>query len=331
MEQRLHESDDRADGDYLLESYDLLACSLFHQGLFAEALDQAEHGLALYTPDEAHTLLATFGEEPEVQYQGWAALALWFLGFPDRALERAHLGLQLAQDHLYSLASAQMLTAWIHQCRQDVALTRQWAESSMALATQQGFGYRVAVSRVLRGWALAAQGEGDQGIAELRAGLQGCLAAGARIDQPYFLALLAEACSRAGRVAEGLQALDEALALVRNSRRFFYEAELHRLRGTLLLQTGAADAAGQAVACYREGVAVAQRQNARSLELRAATSLSRLWRDQARGAEARALLAAVLGQLTEGFTTGDYLAATTLLAECGGTPGGAGVRPAPAE
>ena len=83
------------------------ACSLFHQGLFSEALDQAEQGPALYAPDEAQTLLATFGEEPEVQYHGWAALALWFLGYPDQALERAHTGLRRAQDHLYSLASAQ--------------------------------------------------------------------------------------------------------------------------------------------------------------------------------------------------------------------------------
>jgi predicted ATPase len=253
------------------------------------------------------------------------------VGFPAGALARAHLGLQRAQDHLYSLASAQTMTAWIHQCRQDTALTRQWAESTMTLATEQGFGYRVAVGRVLRGWSLAAQGEGDGGIAELHAGLQGCLAAGARIDHPYFLALLADACSRAGQVKEGLQALDEALALVQGSRRFFYEAELHRLRGTLLLQTGAADAAAQAEACYREAVAVAQRQCARSLELRAATSLGRLWRDQARAAEARTLLAATLGHLTEGFATPDYLAATALLAECGGAPGGAGVRPTPAE
>jgi len=321
----------RRNDDFLLESHDLLACSLFHQGLFTQALDQAEHALALYTPDEAHTLLATFGEEPEVQCYGWSALALWFLGYPDRALERAHTGLRRAQDHLYSLASAQTLTAWIYQCRLEYELTRQWAEATIALATTQGFSYRVGVGRVLRGWALAAQGRSRDGISELRAGLAACFAAGARIDHPYFLALLADACGRDGQAEEGLRALDEALALVRDSRRFFYEAELHRLRGALLLQAGAPDARQQAEVCYREALELARRQNARSLELRAATSLSRLWRDQARVADARGLLAETLGQFTEGFATGDYQAARTLLDELTRAQGSGLAQGAPAE
>jgi adenylate cyclase len=289
--------------------------------LFAEALDQAEHGLALYTPDETHALLATLGEEPEVQYHGWAALALWFLGYPDQALERAHAGLRRAQDHLYSLASAQTQTAWIHQCRGEYELTRQWAEAIIALATTQGFPYRVAVGRVLRGWGLTALGQSQEGIAELRAGLAACAAAGARIDLPYFLALLADAYRRDRQAEEGLRALDEALALVQDSRRFFYEAELYRLQGALLLQAGGPDARPQAEASYRQALDLAQRQHARSLELRAATSLSRLWREQARAVEARALLAATLGQFMEGFRTRDYQAARILLDEVGGAPG----------
>ena len=317
MARRLRAPDRQQDGDFLLESHSLLACSLFHQGLFTEALDRAEHGLALYSPDEAHTLLATWGEEPEVQYHGWAALALWFLGYPDRALERAHTGLRRAQDHLYSLASAQTQTAWIHQFRLEYELTRQWAEATIALATTQGFPYRVAVGRVLRGWALAALGQHREGIEDMGAGLAGCLAAGARMDHPYFLALLADAYSRDGQTEEGLRALDEAQALVRNSRRFFYEAELHRLRGVLLLQAGAPDARQQAEVCYRDALEVARRQDARSLELRAVCSLSRLWLDQARAAEARSLLAETLGRFTEGVTTGDHQAGRALLDELG--------------
>ena len=331
MEQRLRASDRQQDGAFLLESYSLLACSLFHQGLFAGALDRADHGLALYTPDEPHALLASFGEEPPVQYHGWAALALWFLGYPDQALEHAHTGLRRAQDHLYSLTSAQMLTAWIHQCRQEIGLTRQWAEATIALATTQGFPYRVAVGRVLRGWALAAQGQRQEGIGDIRAGLEACLAAGARLDHPYFLALLADACRRDGQIDEGLRALDEALALVRESRRFFYEAELYRLRGALVLHNGAPDAEQQAERYYGEALDLARSQSARSLELRAATSLSRLLRDQARGAEARSLLAATLDHFTEGFATGDYAAATALLGELGGAPGAALAPGAPLE
>jgi adenylate cyclase len=299
--------------DYLAESCDLLACSLFHQGAFAAALQRAEQGLALYQPERQYALIAAFGEDPGVQNHGWAAFSLWFLGYPDRALERAHTALRLAQTHVYSLALAQGQTAWIHQFRREPRLTREWAEASLALATTQGFPYLRANGMVLRGWALAASGEHAAGIAQLQEGLVCCRETGAMIDHPYFLALLAESYSYAGESTPGLAAVDEALTLVRNSRTFFFEAELHRLRGTLLLQTNDASMQEAAEASYMEALALARRQGARSLELRAAIDLGRLWRMRGRSTEAHQLVRETSAGFTEGHDSGDLQAASELI------------------
>jgi adenylate cyclase len=322
MEQRLRLPGDRPDGDYLLESYDLLACSLFHQGAFGEALDQAERGLALYDPDRQYALIATFGEDPGVQCHGWAALSLWFLGHPDRALERAHAGLRLARSHLYSLACAQVQAAWIHQCRLEDGPVRQWAEAAVALASEQGFPYFHAVGRALRGWALAVQGQPDAGIAELREGLAACRAIGAMIDYPYLLALLAEASGRAGRVDEGLDAVAEGLTTLADGRSFFYEAELHRLRGALCLQAGGRDAADEADASFARALDIARRQRARSLELRALISRSQLWRRLGRGSEAWSALATACDWFADGEQTPDLTTARALIDELHGAPSG---------
>ena len=174
-----------------------------------------------------------------------------------------------------------------------------------------------------RGWALAAQGQSQTGIAELRAGLAGCEAAGARLAHPYFLALLADACSRGAEVEAGLHVLDEAEALLHQSRRFFYEGRDPPSAGDAAPPVRRAGRLGRGPrACYRQSLAVARRQQARTLELRAATSLSQLWRELARAAEAPSLLAATLGSCPEGFTTVDYQAASALLAELEGEQDG---------
>lgn len=319
MEQRLSLPNNPQAGDNLIESYDLLACSLFHQGNFAQSLDQADYGLKLYNPEQQYALIAAFGEDPGVGCHIWASLSLWFLGYPDQALERAHLALRLAHDHLYGLANAQVQLACIHQCRREEQPTRQWAELAIALATAQGFPYRVAVGTMLRGWALAAQGQPEAGIAQLRTGLAACRASGALIDYPYFLALLAETFGRVGQFEEGFVALSGAMAIVRSSRAFFYEAELHRLKGVLLLQADPRANDAEAEANFWQALDVARRQQAKALELRAATSLCRLWQQQGKVNAARALLADVYDWFTEGFETLDLREAQALLAKLGDT------------
>jgi pimeloyl-ACP methyl ester carboxylesterase/predicted ATPase len=310
--------DRRKGRELVVESYDLLACSLYHQGSFTTALDQAEQGLSLYDPQQRYTLIARFGENPGVRCQIWSALSLWFLGYPDQALDRARLAVNKAQEHLYSLAHAQTQLACVHQLRREPQLAQQYAEMAIAVATEQAFPYRVADGRILQGWAIAVQGQVEDGIQLVHAGLDICRTMGAMLDYPYFLALLADACSRAGRVDEGLIALAGAQAMVLNSRSFHYEAELHRLKGDLLLQTSRASKNDDAEECFAEALAVARRQGAKSLELRAAVSLGRLWREQGKAAQARQMLSEIYGWFTEGFDTVDLKEAKALLKDLGG-------------
>ena len=184
----------------------------------------------------------------------------------------------------------------------------------MALASAQGFPQSLALGRLHQGWALAAQGQGVEGIAQLRQALAAWQAMGAEMYQPWYMAALAEAYGNYGQPEEGLRLLTEALAMADNNREGFFEAELYRLQGELWLRQTLPDAA-QAERCFRQALAVSRRQQAKSWELRAATSLARLWQQQGKHAEAHELLAPIYGWFTEGFDTADLQEAKALLAE----------------
>ena len=188
------------------------------------------------------------------------------------------------------------------------------AAAAMTLATEQGFAQWVARGTVLHGWALAMQGQGEAGLAGMRQGLAAELATGSTLLRPYFLGLLAEAYGAGGHPDEGLAVLAEALAVLDTTEVRFYAAELYRLKGALLLQQAVPDAA-QADACFHQALDVARQQQAKSFELRAATSLARLWQSQDKRQEAYDLLAPVYGWFTEGFDTADLQEAQALLEE----------------
>jgi predicted ATPase len=181
--------------------------------------------------------------------------------------------------------------------------------------TEQGFGQNLANATFTRGWALAAQGQHEEGMTEMRQGLVSRQALGAGITLAEYSARLGEAYGRIGQAEEGLHLMAEALVVVDNDR--WYEAEVHRLKGELLLRQAVPDAP-QADACFQQALAVARRQQARSWELRAAMSLSRLWQQQGKLAEARQLLAEVYGWFTEGFHSPDLQEAKALLEELPG-------------
>ena len=165
-----------------------------------------------------------------------------------------------------------------------------------------------------RGWALALQGQGEEGIAQIRQGIATCRATGAEVVVPYFYTMLAEASAHLGHPADGLQALAEAHALVEQHEERWWEAEVCRLRGVLLLQQPGTSQA-EAETCFRQALDVARRQEAKSLELRAAMSLGRLWQQQVKWTEAHELLAPIYGWFTEGFDTADLQEAKALLEE----------------
>jgi adenylate cyclase len=188
------------------------------------------------------------------------------------------------------------------------------AEALTELCREQGFALLLAGGLVLHGWSLARLGRAEEGIGEMRQGLADWQATGALSHRPFHLALLAEALAGESRLKEGMTSLDEALALCSARGEEFYAAELHRLRGSLLLGQGPEPPPrAEAEAGFRRALDLARHQGAKSLELRAVVSLSRLCSGQGRGAEARSMLAECRGWFTEGFDTSDYQEAGALL------------------
>jgi len=194
----------------------------------------------------------------------------------------------------------------------DVATACACSNDSVELASEHGFPYWAAFGRILQGWAVAQTGQATTGIADIRDGLAASEATGTRVRAPLFLTLLAEALALAGKVEEGLATLDEALAKAVASGERGWDAEIHRLRGELTGRLPYPDPA-KAEDSFRTALAIAREQGTRGYELRAATSLARLWREQGRRAEGRDLLTPLYGWFTEGFDTADLKEAKRLL------------------
>jgi predicted ATPase/DNA-binding SARP family transcriptional activator len=273
-----------------VEGAELLACALFHQGAFTRALEHADRGATLEQAGaDAHytTFPATLGDNAGVSCHDWAALSLWFLGRMGEASRRAARALELSQEpgRAYSAATARAQLAALHACRGEPEAALRWAQATIDAGRERGFAYRVAMGRVLRGWARAGTGD-REGAREIACGIEASRATGARFEDPFYLGLLADAHRRGGSHEAGLVAVGEALETATRERAHYYDAELHRLRGELLR------AAGEPwEEALREALAVARRQGARSLELRAAISLARALAGGERAAEGLTALA----------------------------------------
>jgi predicted ATPase len=222
------------------------------------------------------------------------------------------LTLAQALAHPFSLAVALDYAAMLHQFRRERYAIHERAGAAIGLCAEQGFAYYLAWGTTMQGWAQVAQGQDVEGLAQMRHGLAALRATGASLRLPYYLALLAEACGRTGQASEGLSLLAEALAQAHKTGESWTAAELHRLKGELLLSVSA-DNHTEAEGWFHQALAIARRQQAKALELRAAMSLSRLWQQQGKRAEARELLASIYGWFTEGFDTADLQEAKALL------------------
>jgi predicted ATPase len=283
-------------------------------GALPAARQHLEAGIALYTPDQRRALVFRMGVDPGVACRSYAAWTLWLLGYPAQALARLHEALALAHalSHPLSLAVARCFAACVSQLRRDVPAVHAHAEVTVAFSTEQGFPQWAARGRSLRGWALALQGQGEEGLAQVCQGIAAYRAIGAAVFVPYLCTVLAEVADHLGHPEDGVQALAEAHILVEQQEERWWEAEVARLRGVLLLrQTGTPPA--EAETCLHQALDVARRQEAKSLELRAAMSLARLWQQQGKRAEAHALLAPIYHWFTEGFDTADLQEAKALL------------------
>jgi predicted ATPase len=302
----------------LVEAHYALGVTFFWLGEFVSAREHLEQGIVHYDPQRHQAHLALFGQDAGTVCLCRVAPVLWYLGYPDQARARGQEALSLARElaHPYSLAYVLLWIAVLYNHRREVQETQELATTATALSTDRGFPFWSTQGAILQGWALAAQGQGAEGMAQMHAGLVALQATGTGVFRPYYLGLLADAYGKMGQGREGLTLLDEALALVQKTGERWPEAELHRLKGELLLhaECGMRHVEMTAEACFQQALDIARRQHARSLELRAAMSLSRLWQRQGKRMEAHQLLAGIYGWFTEGFDTADLLEAKALLA-----------------
>jgi len=331
-EQLLALAERQLDTSLRLVAHWALGQTLLFQGALVPARARLEHGIALYKPQEHYALSvrAGFPGDLGVFCRCFAAHTLWHLGYPDQALRHIREALSLAEvlAHPFSRALALAYAAMLYQFRREQRLAQEAAETAITLCQEQGFSYYLAWVTIMKGWALTAQGPSEEGMAQMRQGLAAIRATGAALRQPYYLALLAEAHGQAGQVESGLALLAEGLTEVHGHGECWQEAELHRLRGVLLLRAGVRATCSHANSdadsidtgaeqCFQQALVTARRQDAKSLELRAALNMARLWQQKGNHAEARDLLAPVYAWFTEGFQTADLRDAKALLDEMG--------------
>jgi len=297
-----------------LVAHGTIATAEYFQGKFASSLAHCERAIALYDPAQHHRHVWVLGTDHGVNALTFAAWNLWQLGQPDAALARAREAVTLARglDDPFSLAFALFFETAVHWLRRDVVAQRERAAEVVALSETQGFPLWLGVGRAFH--AAARVEAGNVGaVPEILDGMALAAETGNQSGAPGLITLLAEAQQAAGQLVEAQGTVATALAVAAQTGQPYFDADLHRLDGDLLLATGGT--ADEAAARYHRALAIAREQGSRSLELRAATSLARLWRDQGKRAAARALLAPVYAWFTEGFDTRDLKDAKALLEE----------------
>jgi predicted ATPase len=308
------------DPSLLLEAQRALGTSLFYLGELRQGHRLLEQGIGLYDIHTHRSHAFRYGIDPGVYCLSHAACALWCLGYPEQALKNMQEALRLAHAlaHPHTLVFALLIATYCAQFRYEAPAVREHAEALLTLAAEQGFAFRAMPATILRGWALAAAGQLEEGIGRMQKGLAEAWAAATEICAPYWLALLAETYGKREQAEEGLATLAEASAMVRRNGEQWYEAELYRLTGTLTLQSPVQCSTSQvaeAEACFLKAIEIARRQQAKSLELRAVMSVSRLWQQQGKREEALDRLSEIYGWFTEGFATKDLQEAKELLEE----------------
>ena len=278
-----------------------------------------EHALALEAHQPQAGDAAATVRVARVANYGYTAWTLWLLGYPEQAQQHNHQALTLAHalGHPFSQVVALLYAAMFHLLRREGPAAQACVEAELTLATEHGFPFWVAGGTMLRGWARAVQGQTTEGIADMRQGIAAWRAIGASVVLSTYLATLAEVYGHIGQLGDAQQLLSEAQTLVHTTGERYWAAEVSRLQGDVLLQARGGQTR-EAAECYHQALDIARRQQAKSLELRAAMSLARLWQQQGKQAEARALLAPLYGWFTEGFDTADLQEAKALLEALGG-------------
>ena len=309
-----------ADRTDLLVAHEVMGDMQFWIGDFAAARVHLEQAFALYDDQQHDAHVFRYGYDLGMACLSFGSWALWFLGYPDEAMRRAEAGVSLARKlgHPFTFGLALLFLAQMHSYRREAELTRELTAEVMALSAKQNFPMLLNQATIIQGWALAEQGHAVEAIAQIRHGMSEWKAMGQELESSHFLGLLAEAYRRADRPDEGLEILTEALSVAERIGEGFWEAELYRLRGELLLSSAAPSRASAAEDSLKKAITSASARRAKALELRATTSLARLWLRQGRKDDARQALDEIQRWFTEGFDTADLRTARTLIDELSG-------------
>ncbi len=301
-----------------------------YQGKFASSLAHCEAGRPLCEREQSHEVVSALAGDAGVAALAFAAWNLWQLGWPDRALGRVREAVARARKlgHPFSLAYALFFETGVHWLRRDVTAERERATEAIALSEAHGFPLFLGLGRMFHAATRAAGGEAGA-VAEMLAGLALAAETNSQGGVPTLFALLGEVYLAAGHLAEARDAVATGLAVAAQTGQPFFDAELHRLQGEILIaecglriaesendrQFELRNPRSEAEGLFQRALDIARVQEAKSFELRAATSLARLWRDQGKRTAARDLLAPLHAWFTEGFDTGDLIAAKALLEE----------------
>lgn len=294
-----------------------MGSTLFYQGEYCRALPHLETVIAIEpTPELRAEAYRHDVVDPWIASRSYTAWTLWLLGFPEKARAHGEAAVREAEtaDHPFSLALALSFACWLEQFAFHLKLTHQTASRALAISEEHGYAFWVGWCRIMLGWVMAEDGQCEEAIREIREGLVDWRAQGSELGRSYFLTLLAETCAKAGRTEDGLSALAEAEEFARATQEAYWAPEILRTKSSLLLQQGP-ECRQDAELCLRQALERARSQDAKSLELRAAVSLARLWQQDGKCGQARELLAGIYGWFSEGLDTHDLKTAKALLDE----------------
>ncbi len=299
---------------YLLEGHLALGEISFWLGDLSMALDQIKQGLTIYSPQVHGSHAFLYVQDPGMACCGYAAWTMSLMGYADQAMRKSNEAMAVAkeQSHPYSIAIAHVFSSFLHQFRRESDLTKVHADKLIEISTEQGFPQWLALGNIMRGWAEIDHGLGSEGINHIMDGIAARRDRGSEVGLTYFLALLADSYSKIGKAEQAITVLAEAIDTAHKNGERFYEAELHRLKGELLLLLSQENNY-EAELLFRHATEIARQQCAKTLELRAATSLSRLLRNMGKKDEAKLILAEIHDWFTEGSETTDLKEAKSLL------------------
>ncbi len=315
-EQLMRLANNTEDASLMLYARIALGVTAYFMGEFNSALEHLEAGVSIYDSEHHRELILRYGFDAGVWCLCYVAATRWQLGYPDQALKLINEALALAQklSHPFNLAQAELWLSILHQFLRDAPAVLTTTASLIARSAEHGITDWLDWANCLRGWAMVARGDPEEGIAQIRESHAALETKGAGVWRPYFLCMLAEACMDAGRIDDGLEALAKALCAADRYEEREHEAHIHQLKGELLLKLPAADTA-EAQRCFEYAIAIARKQSAKSFELRATMSLARLRSRQGERASARAMLAEIYRWFAEGSETAELTDAEALLDE----------------